>query len=68
MLSVRGTASAATLDIPWRFAPGGNNPYDAATNPNGVISFATAENVLVPAHIPPNLVDLDDSLTSAYRT
>jgi hypothetical protein len=45
MLSVRGAKSAASQDIPWRFAPGGNNRYDAVTNPTGVISFATAENV-----------------------
>lgn len=45
MLSSRGAKNAASQDFPWRFAPGGNNRYDAATNPEGVISFATAENV-----------------------
>ncbi|KJR85084.1 aspartate aminotransferase [Sporothrix schenckii 1099-18] len=48
MLSLRGAASAKTQDIPWRFAPGGNNRYDAVTNPGGVISFATAENACLP--------------------
>ena len=46
MLSSRGRICAASQSIPWRFAPGGNNPYDPVTNPDGVISFATAENVL----------------------
>ena len=45
MLSKRGIESAASQDIPWRFAPGGSNRYDPVSNPNGVISFATAENV-----------------------
>lgn len=45
MLSRRGTKSAESQAIPWRFAPGGNNRYDHITNPTGVISFATAENV-----------------------
>ncbi|KAG4443653.1 hypothetical protein IFR05_000839 [Cadophora sp. M221] len=47
MLSRRGRKSAASQDIPWRFAPGGNNRYDKFTNPSGVISFGTAENGLV---------------------
>ncbi|KAH7420243.1 putative aspartate aminotransferase [Cadophora sp. MPI-SDFR-AT-0126] len=47
MLSQRGIKSAASQDIPWRFAPGGNNRYDKITNPSGVISFGTAENGLV---------------------
>ncbi|KAH7350546.1 putative aspartate aminotransferase [Rhexocercosporidium sp. MPI-PUGE-AT-0058] len=47
MLSRRGTKSVASQDIPWRFAPGGNNRYDKITNPSGVISFGTAENGLV---------------------
>ncbi|KAH8705578.1 pyridoxal phosphate-dependent transferase [Talaromyces proteolyticus] len=48
MLSQRGLKSATSQDIPWRFAPGGNNRYDSVTNPSGVISFATAENVSIP--------------------
>ena len=44
-LSSRGAASAASLDLPWRFAPGSRNPYDADSNPAGVVSFAMAENV-----------------------
>lgn len=44
-LSNRGAASAASLDLPWRFAPGSSNPYDADTNPAGTVSFAMAENV-----------------------
>ncbi|KAL2071895.1 hypothetical protein VTL71DRAFT_13130 [Oculimacula yallundae] len=47
MLSRRGIRSAASQDIPWRFAPGGNDRYDATTNPTGMISFGTAENGLV---------------------
>ena len=43
MLSVRGARSAASQHISWRFAPGGDNRYDAVLNPTGVISFATAE-------------------------
>ncbi|KAL1891976.1 hypothetical protein Sste5346_007320 [Sporothrix stenoceras] len=46
-LSTRGAASAASLAIPWRFAPGSNPPYDADTNPEGVVSFGTAENHLM---------------------
>lgn len=45
MLSRRGERSAANQDIPWRFAPGGDNRYDAVSNPSGVIPFGTAENV-----------------------
>lgn len=45
MLSQRGQRSAASQDIPWRFAPEGKNPYDPVTNPSEVISFASAENV-----------------------
>jgi len=45
MLSTRGQANADQLDIPWRFALSAT--YDPITNPDGLISFATAENVLV---------------------
>lgn len=45
MLSRRGAASAATLDIPWRFANKTNNPYNAVTNPDGIVLFSSAENV-----------------------
>tara|TARA_R110002060_G_scaffold3177_8_gene5016 strand:- start:418 stop:588 length:171 start_codon:yes stop_codon:yes gene_type:complete len=47
MLSRRGAKSAASQDIPWRFAPGGNNRYDKITKPSGVVSFGTAENVKI---------------------
>lgn len=43
MLSSRGKVSADQLDIPWKFALG--TTYDPDTNPEGLISFATAENV-----------------------
>lgn len=46
MLSSRGQANADQLDIRWRFLPPGA-PYDAGTNPEGLVSFATAENALV---------------------
>lgn len=45
MLSQRGLKSATSQDIPWRFAPGGNNRYDPVRNPGGVVPFGTAENV-----------------------
>jgi hypothetical protein len=45
MLSTRGQANAAQLDIPWRFAKG--TTYDPVTNPGGLISFGTAENALM---------------------
>lgn len=45
MLSTRGQANADQLEIPWRFARG--TTYDPDTNPNGLISFGTAENALV---------------------
>ncbi|KAH7013539.1 pyridoxal phosphate-dependent transferase [Ilyonectria destructans] len=44
-LSKRATQTVRTLDLPWRFAP--RAQYDPDNNPSGVISFATAENVLV---------------------
>lgn len=47
MLSRRGQQNAKSQGIPWRFAPGGGNRYEVDKNPSGVISFATAENVLV---------------------
>jgi 1-aminocyclopropane-1-carboxylate synthase len=45
MLSQRGAKAAESQDIPWRFAPGGENRYDRISNPSGVISLGTAENV-----------------------
>jgi hypothetical protein len=45
MLSPRGQSNAAQLSIPWRFALSAT--YDPETNPDGLLSFATAENVLV---------------------
>lgn len=45
MLSKRGFKNVESLDMPWRFAPGGNNKYDKKTNPNGVVIFGNAENV-----------------------
>jgi 1-aminocyclopropane-1-carboxylate synthase len=45
MLSPRGQSNANQLSIPWRFALSAT--YDRETNPDGLISFATAENVLV---------------------
>lgn len=46
MLSTRGHSNADQLDIPWRFLPT-TKPYDPDNYPEGVISFATAENALV---------------------
>jgi len=45
MLSSRGAKSAASLDVPWRFAPGSDNRYDKITNPGGVVTFGSASNV-----------------------
>lgn len=45
MLSSRGQANGDQLDIPWRFAKGAT--YDPDSNPDGLISFATAENALM---------------------
>lgn len=44
-LSPRGQANADQLAIPWRFAKA--HTYDPITNPDGLISFATAENCLI---------------------
>ncbi|KAL9569939.1 hypothetical protein ACKAV7_006002 [Fusarium commune] len=44
-LSQRATEAVSGLDLPWRFAPRGD--YDADHNPNGLISFGTAEHALV---------------------
>ena len=43
MLSKRGRSKVQALDLPWRFAPRGT--YHPEDNPDGLISFATAENV-----------------------
>jgi hypothetical protein len=47
MLSHRAAKAASQLDIPWRFVPGAKDRYDPATNPNGIVSLATAENPLM---------------------
>ncbi|KAM0087091.1 hypothetical protein ACKRZS_000629 [Fusarium odoratissimum] len=44
-LSQRAIEAVGGLDLPWRFAPRGD--YDADHNPNGLISFGTAEHALV---------------------
>lgn len=44
-LSSRGQTNANQLSIPWRFAK--PDTYDLVTNPDGLISFATAENCLI---------------------
>lgn len=45
MLSRRAQKNVDELEVPWRFASG--TTYDAKTNPEGIISFATAENALI---------------------
>ncbi|KAF7550486.1 hypothetical protein G7046_g8001 [Stylonectria norvegica] len=45
LLSERATETVASLDRAWRFAPRGQ--YDPVHNRSGLVSFATAENVLV---------------------
>lgn len=68
-LSRRGQTNADQLDIPWRFAQ--SHSYDPATNPPGLLSFATAENWLIQkelhdfvskTHIP------NDALRYGYST
>lgn len=48
-LSKRSAASLNRLDLPWRFASA--QTYNARTNPDGLISFATAENVSTLTHV-----------------
>lgn len=43
VLSLRAGTTVASLNRPWRFAP--RATYDPDTNPEGLISFGTAENV-----------------------
>ncbi|KAH8725434.1 putative aspartate aminotransferase [Phaeosphaeriaceae sp. PMI808] len=45
MLSSRGQENADQLNIPWRFAQA--TKYDPVNNPEGIISFGTAENALM---------------------
>ncbi|GJN69272.1 hypothetical protein PLICBS_003320 [Purpureocillium lilacinum] len=45
-LSKRSAASIAKQKLPWRFAP--QQTYDPDTNPDGLISFGTAENASAP--------------------
>jgi 1-aminocyclopropane-1-carboxylate synthase len=49
VLSRRGAAAEATVDLPWRFAP--TMTYHPVNNKDGLISFATAENKLVVDYI-----------------
>ncbi|KAJ5225747.1 hypothetical protein N7468_006972 [Penicillium chermesinum] len=44
MLSSRAAKNLEELERPWRFTP--TQTYDADTNPQGLISFGTAENVV----------------------
>lgn len=48
MLSQRISRTSADLDAPWRHIPRFQK-YDPAEHPNGVISFATAENASLPS-------------------
>lgn len=43
LLSYRAGTTVASLNRPWRFAEG--TTYDPETNPSGLVSFSTAENV-----------------------
>ncbi|KAM0328821.1 hypothetical protein ACHAQA_005236 [Verticillium albo-atrum] len=47
MLSARALTTAAQLDVPWRFTPAAKDRYDPESNPEGIISLATAENPLM---------------------
>ncbi|KHJ34089.1 putative 1-aminocyclopropane-1-carboxylate synthase [Erysiphe necator] len=46
-LSRRGVENNNELSIPWRFAPAHSDRYDRETNPNGILSFSTAENCYI---------------------
>jgi hypothetical protein len=48
MLSSRGTKNVGLFDIPWRYSK--LQTYDKETNPDGLISFALAENVCIYLH------------------
>ena len=48
MLSSRGAKNVGLLDIPWKYAQ--LQTYDKETNPDGLISFAIAENVCTQVH------------------
>lgn len=45
--SARSQATAQFLSAPWKFAA--RQDYDKETNPDGLISFALAENVRITA-------------------
>lgn len=48
MLSSRGAKNVGLFDIPWKYAQ--LQTYDKETNPDGLISFAIAENVCIQVH------------------
>ncbi|EFY95481.1 1-aminocyclopropane-1-carboxylate synthase [Metarhizium robertsii] len=48
-LSKRSAASLEKQSLPWRFAP--SQTYDAEKNPDGLISFGTAENKLITSNV-----------------
>ncbi|POS83586.1 hypothetical protein EPUL_004554, partial [Erysiphe pulchra] len=47
-LSLRGFENVYDYSLPWRFVPQYRDLYDKETNPNGIISFSTAENIHIP--------------------
>ncbi|KND89876.1 1-aminocyclopropane-1-carboxylate synthase-like protein 1 [Tolypocladium ophioglossoides CBS 100239] len=58
-LSKRSAATIAKQQLPWRFAP--TQTYDSKNNPDGLISFSTAENKLITR-------DVESFVNSAVRT
>lgn len=62
-LSKRSAASLERQSLPWRFAP--SQTYDAEKNPDGLISFGTAENVTIPHQI--ELLSRRENTKMLYR-
>ncbi|KAH8805356.1 acc synthase [Xylogone sp. PMI_703] len=64
-LSARGKGIAASMGIPGRYPPKEvSNRYDKEHNPEGIISFATAENALIRKELEDFV---QDKLAFAYR-
>ncbi|EEP75352.1 predicted protein [Uncinocarpus reesii 1704] len=48
MVSRRAAKITSMVSEPWRFPPSESALYDREKNPNGIISFGTAENIRIP--------------------
>ncbi|KAH7323266.1 1-aminocyclopropane-1-carboxylate synthase [Stachybotrys elegans] len=47
LVSERSQQLLSRLNVPWKFAPGSSARYNPEANPEGIVSFSTAENPLV---------------------